>query len=280
MSKVDSSDGSRPTADPKKQQRKKTIVASLVMLVPFCLSMYMIFSGRDKPEVSGQSGINYSVPDGRGGGIEASKQKAVDRLQMEQQQQKRTLSLDDNAFSLMDEPSIEPKRETGSIEKSQQAYHDATRQINGFYNAPRTDREEVEKMKKQVAELTRQLEQQQSVATVPDPMELAEKQYALAAKYFGAPGGNDPPAEKPDRVSEKDKALPVQSKSDDPVSTLAAPLPDSLLRRELGRERNLGFHTAVGKRASTVSESIRVCVDEDQTLSSGDRIRLRLVEPM
>lgn len=280
MSKVDSSDGRRPTADPKKQQRKKTIVASLVMLVPFCLSMYLIFSGRDKPEVSGQSGINYSVPDGRSAGIEASKQKAVDRLQVEQQQQQRSLSLDDNVFSLLEEPRTEPVGGAGSVEKSQQAYREATRQVNSFYNAPRTDRSEVEKMKKQVAELTRQLEQQQSVATAPDPMELAEKQYALAAKYFGTPGGNDPQAEMPDRASEKGNALPARNLPDDPVSTLAAPLPDSLLRQELGQERNLGFHTAVGKRSSTVSESIRVCVDEDQTLSSGDRIRLRLMEPM
>ena len=72
---------------------------------------------------------------------------------------------------------------------------------------------------------------------------------------------------------------PVRSLGEGVVTTLATVEPDSLLS-ELGRERNLGFNTAVGSNTQANHRGIRVCVDEDQTISSGDRIRLRLTEPI
>ena len=268
--------------DPRKQQQKKTILAALVLLVPFCLAMYFIFGGSTaQEEVPGGSGINLSVPDGRSSGIEATKQKALERVQAERQQQENTLSLDGNAFSLLEETSSDKtaEKET-SIGRSRQAYREATLQMNDFYNSSRSNNAEVEELKKQVAELSAQLEQQ-SVSQMPDPVELAEKQYALAAKYFGTGARDDGASRQLSASAEgKNEVLAVRGVADNPVSTLSAPLPDSLLMRELGRERNLGFNTAVGETYATTHKGIRVCVDEDQTLGSGDRIRLRLLESM
>lgn len=269
------------TGDPRKQQQKKTILAALVLLVPFCLAMYFIFGGSNaQEEVPGGSGINLSVPDGRSSGIEATKQKALERVQAERQQQENTLSFDGNAFSLLDEAPPQTADKETSIGRSRQAYREATLQMNDFYNSSRSNNAEVEELKKQVAELSAQLEQQ-SPPQVPDPVELAEKQYALAAKYFGT-GVRDEGASRQlsASVTGKNEALAVRGVADNPVSTLSAPLPDSLLMRKLGRERNLGFNTAVGGTPAATHKGIRVCVDEDQTLSSGDRIRLRLLESM
>lgn len=145
--------------------------------------------------------------------------------------------------------------------------------MSGFYNTPKTD-PQVEELKKQVEELTSRLETQ--AAPPPDPMELAEKQYALAAKYFN---GGQPAASRPaaGSTSKSSTVQPVRSLGKGVVSSLATVEPDSLFA-ELGRERNLGFNTAVGVTTTGDHKGVRVCVDEDQTLSSGDRIRLRLIE--
>ena len=154
---------------------------------------------------------------------------------------------------------------------SQYANREATRLMKDFYNAPQADPQK-EELQRQVAELTAQLQTQ---AAIPDPLELAERQYALAAKYLGK-GEPSQAAPKP-TVSGKAAVLPVRSLGEGVVSTLADIEPDSLLSA-LGRERNLGFNTAVGNTSPSSHKGLRVCVDEDQTLTSGDRIRLRLTE--
>ena len=146
--------------------------------------------------------------------------------------------------------------------------------MNDFYSTPKTD-PQVEELKRQVEELESRLETKPQ--TPPDPMEIAEKQYALAAKYFNNGEQRAEPAR--NSASKTVTVHPVRSLGEGVVTTLATVEPDSLLS-ELGRERNLGFNTAVGSNTQAYHRGIRVCVDEDQTISSGDRIRLRLTEPI
>ena len=77
-------------SDPQKEQRKKTALAALVMLVPFCAGMYLIFGGSGQDTAPGAGSINLTVPDGRSAGIEASKQKAIENVRMQQRQQERS----------------------------------------------------------------------------------------------------------------------------------------------------------------------------------------------
>ena len=79
-------------SDPQKEQRKKTALAALVMLVPFCAGMYLIFEGSGQDTAPGAGSINLTVPDGRSAGIEASKQKAIENVRMQQRQQERSPS--------------------------------------------------------------------------------------------------------------------------------------------------------------------------------------------
>lgn len=144
--------------------------------------------------------------------------------------------------------------------------------MNDFYTSPKPDPQN-EELKRQVEELKARLDAQ--ALAPPDPIALAEKQYALAAKYLGkaTPEESNPVA----TDVKKPLVQPVRSLGEGVVSTLATIEPDSLFAA-LGRERNLGFNTAVGSSAEGSHQGIRVCVDEEQTLTSGDRIRLRLTE--
>ena len=46
------------------------------------------------------------------------------------------------------------------------------------------------------------------------------------------------------------------------------------------QERNYGFHTAVGKAAVTEKNTISACVYGYQTITDGQAVKLRLLEPM
>ena len=217
-----------------------------------------------------------TVPDGRSPGIEASKQKALERVNSEQQQQDRVSAFDSNSFSLLDGASGTPQKSNpqNAITQSQEANREVSQLLNDFYSTPKTD-PQVEELKRQVEELESRLETKPQ--TPPDPMEIAEKQYALAAKYFNNGEQRAEPAR--NSASKTVTVHPVRSLGEGVVTTLATVEPDSLLS-ELGRERNLAFNTAVGSNTQANHRGIRVCVDEDQTISSGDRIRLRLTEPI
>lgn len=261
-------------SDPQKEQRKKTALAALVMLVPFCAGMYLIFGGGGQDETPGAGSINLTVPDGRSAGIEASKQKAIENVRMQQRQQERSLAFDEEAFSLLaDAPAkVRPSQEE-AVARSQQAHRQATEMMQSFYERPKKD-PEVERLQRQVEELSGQLQQ---AAAPPDPMELAERQFQLAAKYLKPQGGTGEQPERKSASEGKGEVVPVRGMGDGTVSSLAVPVADSL--RPEG-ERNLGFITAVGSQPDQGHGSIRVCVDTDQTLTGGDRVRLRLEEPI
>lgn len=56
----------RPKTLSKKERRLKTFLATIVMLIPFSVFMYMIFGGEKKPsEPDTVDGYNATVPDGR-----------------------------------------------------------------------------------------------------------------------------------------------------------------------------------------------------------------------
>lgn len=259
-SKNKSNQTSAAAKDPQQELRRKTLMAALVLSVPFLGVMYLIFGGGPDSPAPGQNSLNMSVPEGRSPGIEASKQKALERVTAERQQTERTRLFDDQDFSLLAQPAPAPQPAVPeAVARSQQAHRQAQQAVSGFYTSPAPD-PQVEELRRQVQQLTEQLEAQPPAA---DPLVLAEKQYALAAKYLHGSSGTAAAAVPTQTVA----AEPVRSARASVVSSLAPPRQDSTRG---------GFITPVGEVAERLQGGIRVCVDEQQTLVSGERIRLRL----
>lgn len=275
MADIKKDNPQKTATDPQSEQRRKTLRAAGVMLLPFAVCLYLIFGHYTAQNTSNADTGMQALPEGRGGRIEANKQKAIEQVSAEQTEQRRSVSLDADGFSLMGTMAAQEKPATDNpVAQSQAANHEATRIMADFYSAPKAD-PQVEELRKQVEELQEQLSVS---AAQPDPVELAEQQYALAAKYFGKSAPAPEPKAAPASGTKTISIHAVRGLGDNTVSSLATLNPDSLLS-ELGRERNLGFNTAVGSGTTGPHNSLRVCVDEDQTLTSGDRIRLRLTEP-
>ena len=73
---------------------------------------------------------------------------------------------------------------------------------------------------------------------------------------------------------------PVTQVRHNVVSLLAAPMPDSVFLEEFVKPRNWGFNTVAGNEDVKEKNSIRACVYQTVTITDGQEVGLRLLEPM
>ena len=274
------------------QQRRKMIVFPLMFLA-FAGCMYLIFAPSGKEDVNMESvgGFNADIPLPAEDGIIADKQKAYEQAMMNRKQQDKIQSLQDFGFTgdnapeepqaeieLMPEEDAQPRR-GGGASSSANAYRDINRQLSTFYETPAVD-EEKEDLKRQVAELTDRLQQQQNATpTTDDQMALLEKSYELAARYMND-GGQVAQVPVTGNIERKPDAVAVQALRETTVSGLQQPMSDANFIRAYSQPRNYGFNTAVGTGYAMGKNTVAACIHQDQTLVDGQAVKLRLLEPM
>lgn len=255
--------------------------------------MYLIFAPSGKEDVNMESvgGFNADIPLPVEDGIIADKQKAYEQAMMNRKQQDKIQSLQDFGFTgddeteepqtgidLMPEEDAQPQR-GGGASSSANAYRDINRQLSTFYETPALD-EEKEDLKRQVAELTDRLQQQQNATpTTDDQMALLEKSYELAAKYMND-GGQVAQVPVTGGIERKPDAVAVQALRETTVSGLLQPMSDADFIRAYSQPRNYGFNTAVGTGYAMGKNTVAACIHQDQTLTDGQAVKLRLLEPM
>ncbi len=262
----------RPERDPAAAyERQRKLKAALLAAAGGCLVVYFIWwmfsPGPTRQE--GAAGINTTVPDGKVQATFADKRKAAEQLDAERQQ-KRMLTLGDDAFSLLDgglesagaeRPAEDPARRAAEANRTMR------RQVQDFY-APPACNAEVEALKEQLADLQAQLDAERRQ---PDPLELAEEQYKLARKYLGGGAAEDEKAgpERPQK-SRLSVMRPVRE-GEVEASTLDP-------RADFTVERNLGFLTAAGAAAEADIPTVRACIARAQVIRAGSTVQLRLLE--
>lgn len=292
----------------RKEQIKKWLIYAGMGLL-FLVSMYFIFKpSKEQVQAEQQKvGFNAELPDPRGAGIEADKIAAyeLEDMRVKQEQKMRTLedftamTTDDKEEEVVEIPE-EPRYTGGgggssyrggsssrsnSFSTSTSAYNDINATLGSFYEQPREDPEK-EALKAELEELKQSMAQQQnSQPTYADQVALLEKSYELAAKYM--PGGtattSEDAAEEVESTtrSGKAKALPVGHVTTPVVSALAQPVSDSMMIARMAQSVGGGFHTAVGATPiQNTRNTIKACVHGDQTITSGQCVRLRLLEAM
>ena len=276
------------------QQRRKMIVFPLMFLA-FAGCMYLIFapSGKEDVNVESVGGFNADIPLPAEDGIIADKQTAYEQAVVSRKRQDRIQSLQDFGFTPDGEaegrqgnaepmPEDDPQPARGGGASSATAYRNINRQLSTFYEPPAAD-EEKEQLKRQVAELTDRLQQQQNATpTTDDQMALLEKSYELAARYMNDGGQNGQVAQVPvaGTVTQKPQAQPVQAIRETTVSGLQQPMNDADFIRAYSQPRNYGFNTAVGTGYAMGKNTVAACIHQDQTLTDGQAVKLRLLEPM
>lgn len=302
----------------ERQRRKKFIIYPLMFLL-FAGSMWLIFAPSKKEEEKQVKGFNTEVPDPMAAELIGDKKKAYEKEMMEQKEQERSQAMQSLSSMFGEMTGGQPaqsseelalkadaserdngfgSRTTASQEgfhASASAYQDINRTLGSFYEAPREDPEK-EELRARLEELENRMssEQQSPAITVNDQMALLEKSYQLAAKYMPSGGGQQLSSKAllsdGETASErkvvsatrngKAVAFPVSPVSEQVVSALAQPMSDSTFRSEYVKERNYIFHTAIGTAPLTEKNTISACVHTQQTVTDGQTVRFRLLEPM
>lgn len=298
-----------PLTEAERQKRKKMLVYPLMGLM-FLGSLWLIFapSAEEKAAEQAGTGFNTDMPLPTDAGIIGDKEKAYEQAKLEEQRRERNravhdlASLFDNgeeekergeneeAYNLLD-PGGPSSGYTGggsrtptAIHSSASAYRDINATLGNFYDSPEEDPEK-EELQKRVEELEAMMAQkQEQPSSMDEQLALLEKSYELAAKYTGQNGqqGNTlaEENEKPAVRNGKAVAMPVGQVRPQVVSSLAQPMSDSAFIAEYTGERNFGFNTAVGIAAEEGKNTIAACIHADQTITDGQAVRLRLLEPM
>lgn len=297
----------------QRQKQKKLIVYPLMFII-FAVVMWLIFAPSGKEEEQGQAGFNTDVPAPADNALVGDKQTAYEQDLFSRKQEQRKEQMQDLASMFgsgedeaqsgdlyADEPQAEPKgnhyggggssRPKETIYASANAYRDMNRTLGNFYETPKEDPEK-EEMRKELEELREMAYNRQTEKeTADEQLALLEKSYQLAAKYMpqaqGQPIAGQPTVtavtgSKPMEAYKNGKAQmnTVGQVHERVVSGLSQPMSDSVFIAEYSKERNMGFHTAVGTATQIEKNIIRACIHENQTITDGQAVRLRLLEPM
>ena len=266
-------------AEPVSQKEKKLsgktagklkfygVVAFLSLL---CAGFILFLFKPDAADtVEGTAGINTTIPDAIAPETMVDKQKAYELEEMKKRRQEKVRTLQDMAGGYLTPDTtdgLKPEEDVpkaDAIRGSREKQRQNSRQITSFYQEPK-ESPRVDELERQVKELNEKLERERKGQ---DPLELMEKSYEMAARYFpGQTGGqvkNIQPADGTGSSSGNPAAIVAGRATENVVSSLASPpLPDSI-------PRNYGFATAVGGGQLAGANTIRACVAEDQTVTTG-----------
>ena len=295
----------KPLTEAQRLKRQKMIVLPAIVLV-FIGAMWLIFApSSDKEQQPGTGGYNIEMPDADKANrqIIGDKVKAYEQGAMEERQENRSRAMQqlgdlfdretaaadrDSDFDLANPGGTEEnvKSAPKTIQSSAAAYRDLNATLGNFYEQPKNDNAEMDELLERIASLESELESERGKASSMDEqVALMEKSYELAAKYMGGQNGGQPSAEQraePTTVQKgkKNKAMPIRQVEHQVVSSLSQPMSNAEFVAALSQERNRGFNTAVGTAEVLDRNTIPACVHGAQSVTDGQTVRLRLLEPM
>ena len=294
----------REMTEEEKQKRNKMMVLGVAVIGIVAIFYWLCTSltGNDDGNVKGRNGFNTEMPDAdQGSSRIADKDKAYEMDGVKKNQQARhdlgsyTIGESDSV-KVGDEMSLmatsEPKNDetTPAKQKVQQsaAACNALSQTLGSFYQPSGDAAN-EELQKRISELEQKLSSQTSSGSsnVDDQLALMEKSYQLAAKYMPIAQNGDGQVQyagageqssSGSQQGKKRKVSPVQQVTKTVVSALGGQCMDD---EDADGFTFQSFNTAVGSgggvpRKNTISASVYGY----QTVTDGQTVRLRLLEPM
>lgn len=288
----------KPLTPEEKRKRSKFIIYPAFCLL-FAGALWLIYSpsGEEKSEEEKGKGFNTEIPSPEQQQMEGNKMNAYEQAELAKKEKQRKGTFQEMAALFNDAKSEPERRPDAAIElperqpaatttsgntvrSSADAYRNMNQTLGNFYT--HTDDSEKEKLLKRIEELEQAGQQpaQSRENTMEEKMALMEKSYELAAKYNG--NGKQTVSQASPIPKEKNRTAvkPVKNVQRQVVSSLSQPMSDEEFIVGFTEERNRNFNTPVGKTLSSDRNTIPACVHGTQTVSDGQALRLRLLEPM
>ena len=293
----------RELTEEEKLRRNKMMVLGAAA-IGCILILGWLFTSLNGSEdtVNGQNGFNTEMPDAdQGSSNIADKSKAYEMDGVKKNQQARhdlgSYSMNEtDSVSVSDEMNLmvtsTPKDNEVSpakqkVEQSAAACNELSQTLGNFYQP--SEAAANEELKSRITELEQKLAAQTTTnsSTVDDQMALMEKSYQLAAKYMPTAQNGDgqvtyagagEQSSSGSQQGKKRKVSPVQQVTKTVVSALGGQCMDD---EDDGAFTFQSFNTAVGSGGGVSRKNtIPASVYGYQTVTDGQTVRLRLLEPM
>lgn len=255
----------QPKTQAERQKMMKYLVVFPAAILSGIVILWLLYSSLNKDDEKTGDAFNTEIPAGESEaiGTKVQEYEAADAAREKQRKQAVINTLDSTTPSTDSVTVAEPS----AIEQSAEQYQQVQASLQDFYVPDYSSNSaEVAALQERIAELETQntLAQQQGQ---PDELELMERSYQLAAKYMGTGNGVDYPPRTDTEEKGKRNVLPVAQVKRNVVSSL-------------GASSDRAFTTSVGVKAISQKNTIAAVVAGDQSVISGQSVKLRLTEPM
>ncbi len=293
----------------QKDNIQKFVLYPLVGLISL-LIFYLLFCPSQAIDEVSHQGFNTEITAGQTINIDDDKTKVYKQEILNQKQRERKYIKDlgyllSGQDSLSEEnrssddlyldssgnntsPSSTVAKAEKSIRSSTNAYRDINKNLGSFYETSQKD-DENEQLKKRIQELEEQQAEQAlqlpQDPTVDDQLAILEKSYELAAKYSNPNmnGSKSSPTKSMTNSSQNNRSTQIadiKQVKHQVVSSLSQPMTDKEFDNRYKGYNNSSFNTAVGQKVQRGKNTIAACIHNDQTITDGKTVRIRLLEPM
>lgn len=253
----------RPSTEAERKLRMKYLVVFPAMFISTGIILCIIFWNFGDTQAVKASGFNQNMPEPDAKEITADKRDAYATV-------KDTISVASDTIPHMDSvPNVKEETAPDMVEASNQAYQEVQASLDDFFVPDYSESsQQVADLQARIDELEAQNAMAQQQVNQPNELELMEQSYKLAAQYLGNGNGGQQAVivDEPDKDR---KVMPVNQVNRSVVSSLSATSDD-----------NRAFSTAVGAKRQNFKNTISACVAGNQSLTDGQSVKLRTLEPM
>lgn len=286
----------KPLTPEEKRKRARYFIYPVFFLL-FVACIWLIFSPSEKDRVKEEKsrGFNTEIPSPQQHQMEGNKMTAYEQEKLAKKEKQRkstfqemallfrkaksdTVRLSDRMVELPEESTEKIVSSShNTVRSSANAYRNMNHTLDNFYT--RAEDSDKKELLRRIEELEREqkIEKKPEENTMEEKIALMEKSYELAARY----NGKQKTAASPVKDEKKRTDVkPVKQVQQQVVSTLAQPMSEEEFISGFTGDRNMRFNTPVGKTLTSDRNTIPACVHGTQTVTDGQALRLRLLEPM
>lgn len=254
----------QPKSQAERQKMMKYLVVMPAAVLCGIVVVWILCSSLDNGDDKVGDAFNTEIPEGENDGIKSKAEEyAAAEAARERENQQQAIAVLDTIASQPTDTVVQ----ASAIEQSAQTYQEVQASLNDFYIPETSQSADMAELQARIDELEAQNAMAQQQAQQPDQMEMLERSYQLAAQYMGNGNGGYQASQQPEEEKGKRNVQPVAQVNRSVVSTL-------------GTTSERGFNTSVGAKSSNSKNTIAAVVAGDQTITNGQGVRLRIVEPM
>ena len=248
----------------ERQKMMKYAVVMPAAIISGIVIIWLIFGSSQSSNLLGNA-FNTELPEGEKSKVGTKAEEyAIADLAKEKESNQAVVATLDTLTSV----SADTVPQSSAITESATQYQEVCQSLNDFYIPEDNSAAQVAELQARIDELEAQNAMAQQQSQQPNEMELMEQSYKLAAQYLGTGNGSQQ-AVIVDEPEKDRKVMPVNQVNRNVVSSLSA-----------STDNARSFSTAVGTKRTNFKNTISACVATDQSVTDGQGVRLRTLEPM